>query len=76
MPETNICNATPCLCIYARASVCVCECVCVYVSKCVCVCVATRAYACVASIRLDAEYSKFIVSIDELRKYIFKNCFQ
>ena len=42
-----------CVCVY----VCVCVCVCV----CLCVCVDTRAYICVASIHLDAEYSKFIV---------------
>ena len=53
MPETNICNATPC--VY------VCVCACVYVFECECVCVGTRVYVCVATIHLDAEYSKFIV---------------
>ena len=53
--------------IYAtQHPVCVCTRMCVYVSVCVCVGVGTRAYVCVASIHLDAEYSKFIVSCSSL----------
>ena len=69
MPETNICNATPYLCMYARACVCVCVTVCVYMyiyiymCVCVCMCVGTRAYVCIAFIHLEAEYSKFIVVV-------------
>ena len=51
-----------CICVYVCACVCVCMCVCVCLCVCVCVCLGTRAYVCVASIHLDAEYSKFIVS--------------
>ena len=73
MPETNICDATPCVCMYvcacvcSRACWCVCVSVCVHVyvcvCKCVCVCVGTGAYVCVASNHLHAEYSKFIVVV-------------
>ena len=35
-------------------------------SVCVCVCAGTRAYVCVASIHLDADYSKFIASCSPL----------
>ena len=37
-----------------------------YVCVCVCVRVRAHAYVCVASIHLDAEYSKFIVSCSPL----------
>ena len=60
MLETNIYTVTPCFCMYARACVCVYVCVCLCVCVFVCVCVDTRAYICIASIHLDAEYSKFI----------------
>ena len=55
--------------IYAtQHPVCVCTRVRVYVSVCVrmCACVRVRAYVCVASIHLDAKYSKFIVSCSPL----------
>ena len=57
--------------IYAtQHPVCVCTRVCMYVSVCesvcMCVCAGTRAHVCVASIHLDAEYSKFIVSSSPL----------
>ena len=59
------------VCMCAHACICVCECVCicmflclsVYVCVCVCVCTGTREYVCVASINLEAEYSKFIVVV-------------
>ena len=39
MPKHNICDATPCVCMYMCVCVCACVCMCVWVCVCMCVCV-------------------------------------